>query len=327
MARKEGDTPGEAASPPCADAGGRRLAALRPRLERRAAIAREMRRFFEDEGFLEVETPIRIPAPAPEEHIDPEPSGARFLAASPELQMKRLVASGAYPRIFQIARCFRRGERGAAHLPEFAMLEWYRTGAGIAELMADCERLISRVAAAVGAFPRAERRGGPLDLSPPWERLEVSDAFARFAGWLPGGAPDAERFTRDLVDRVEPSLPRARPIFLVGYPASMASLARLDAANPERAERFELYAGGLELANGFAELTDPTEQRARFEREAEVRRRRGVACPPLDERFLSALALGMPPCAGIALGVDRLVMLLTDAESIDDVVAFPEGTA
>jgi len=326
MARKEGDTPGRAVSPPAAEADGRRLAGLRRRLESRAVIAREIRGFFEGEGFLEVETPIRIPSPAPEEHVDPEPSGERFLAASPELQMKRLVASGAYPKIFQLSRCFRRGERGALHLPEFTMLEWYRTGAGIADLMSDCESLTSCVAAAVGEFPRSRRRGGPIDLTPPWERLEVSDAFAAFAGWRPGGTPDAERFTRDLVDRIEPSLPRERPVFLVGYPASMASLARLDPSNPERAERFELYAGGMEVANGFAELTDSMEQRARFDREAEVRRHRSAACPPLDEKFLAALGLDMPPCAGIALGVDRLVMLLTDAESIDEVVAFPEGT-
>lgn len=306
MARKEG-----------AGAERARLEGLARRLGLRAAIARALRRFFEDEGFLEVETPIRVPAPAPEEHIDPEPSGDRFLAASPELQMKRLVASGAYPRIFQVSRCFRRGERGALHLPEFTLLEWYRAGAGIDALMADCESMIGRAARAVGVSIAA----------PPWERLEVADAFERFAGWRPSGAPDADRFTRDLVDRVEPSLPRERPVFLAGYPASMASLARIDPANPARAERFELYAAGLELANGFAELTDPSEQRARFEREIDSRRRRGAACPPIDEAFLGALELGMPPCAGIALGVDRLAMWLTGATSIDEVVAFPEGTA
>jgi elongation factor P--(R)-beta-lysine ligase len=316
MACKEGDGP-----------DGTRLAGLAGRLGQRAIIVREIRGFFEGEGFLEVETPIRIPAPAPEEHIDPEPSGGRFLAASPELQMKRLVASGAYERIFQISRCFRRGERGARHLPEFTMLEWYRAGAGIEALMADCEALIGRAAAAVGAFPIVSFQGRAVDLAPPWERREVSDAFARFAGWRPGGAPDAERFTRDLVDLVEPALPRARPVFLAGYPASMASLARLDPSDPERAERFELYAGGLELANGFAELTDAAEQRARFEEAVGERRDRGATCPPLDERLLAALEIGLPPCAGIALGVDRLVMLLTGATSIDDVVAFPEGTA
>ncbi|MCK9462683.1 MAG: EF-P lysine aminoacylase EpmA [Proteobacteria bacterium] len=306
MTRKEG-----------AGAERARLEGLARRLGLRAAIVRALRRFFEDEGFLEVETPIRVPAPAPEEHIDPEPSGDRFLAASPELQMKRLVASGAYPRIFQVSRCFRRGERGALHLPEFTLLEWYRAGAGIDSLMADCESMIGRAARAVGVSIAA----------PPWERLEVADAFERFAGWRPSGAPDAERFTRDLVDRVEPSLPRERPVFLAGYPASMASLARIDPANPARAERFELYAAGLELANGFAELTDPSEQRARFEAEIGSRRRRGAACPPIDEAFLEALELGMPACAGIALGVDRLAMWLTGATSIDEVVAFPEGTA
>jgi len=300
-----------------------RLRGLRQRLERRAAITAALRRHFEQGGFLEVETPIRAPCPAPEEHIDPEPSGDRFLLASPELQMKRLLASGAYPAVFQISRCFRRGERGDRHLPEFTMLEWYRAGAGIEALMADCEAAIGAVAAGT----RVARAGVAIALAPPWERIEVDDAFARFAGWRPGGSPDPERFARDLVERVEPALPPDRPVFLVGYPASMASLARLDPANPARAERFELYAGGLELANGFAELTDAGEQRARFAREGEARRRRGATVAEADERFLAALELGLPPCAGIALGVDRLVMLLTGAEAIDEVVAFPEGTA
>jgi len=207
------------------------------------------------------------------------------------------------------------------------MLEWYRTSAGIEELMADCEALIGRAAAAVDALHKTARHGIPIDLTPPFERLEVDDAFARFAGWRPGGAPDPDRFDRDLVDCVEPALPKERPVFLVGYPRAMASLARLDPNNPERALRFELYAGGLELANGFTELTDASEQRTRFECERELRRTRGLLCPALDERFLEALELGMPPCAGIALGMDRLAMLLTNAPSIDDVVAFPEGTA
>jgi elongation factor P--(R)-beta-lysine ligase len=321
MARKEGHDATASAEDRA------RLVALRRRLEQRAAISAAIRRFFAGEGFLEVETPIRVASPAPEEHIEPEPSGDRFLLASPELQMKRLVASGAYPRVFQLSRCFRRGERGAFHVPEFTMLEWYRVGAGIAELMHDCETLVARASETAGVSGSVSRNGSRIDLSTPWPRLEVRDAFERFAGWRPDGAPDPERFTRDLVDRVEPALPADRPVFLVGYPRSMASLARIDPSDPDRAERFELYAGGLELANGFAELTDAVEQRARFERESEIRRGRGLPSPALDERFLGALALGMPPCAGIALGVDRLVMLLTGAAAIDDVIAFPEGTA
>lgn len=303
----------------------RRLAGLRPRLRARAAIVSALRETLACDGFLEVETPARIPAPAPETHIDPEPSGSSFLIASPELQMKRLLAAG-YERIFQICRCFRRAERGDLHLPEFTMLEWYRADGTTNDLMADCERLVEAAARAAGAFPEAIRGGRAIRLAPPWERLEIQDAFERWAGWRPGPSPDPFRFDRDLVSLVEPSLPADRPVFLAGYPAAMASLARLDPDDPERAERFELYIGGLELANGFAELTDPAEQRARFVEEQAARAAAGKPVSPIDERFLAALELGLPPAAGIALGLDRLAMLLTDAKTIDDVVAFPAGT-
>jgi lysyl-tRNA synthetase class 2 len=274
---------------------------------------------------LEVETPLRIPSPAPERHIDPEPSGNRFLITSPELQMKRLVAAG-YERVFQICRCFRRGERGSRHLPEYTMLEWYRTGARLDALMADCEALLVGAREAVGDSPPGNALEAGVDFAPPFERMEVQEAFSRFAGWRPGALPDPHRFDRDLVDKVEPALPGKRPVFLVGYPRSMASLARIDPADDERAERVELYAGGLELANGFCELTCAVEQRERFERESAERAAAGKTVAPLDEYFLEALAQGLPEAAGMALGIDRLVMLLTGAREIDEVVAFPEGT-
>ena len=304
-----------------------RLARLRPALEKRARIIGTVKKHFCDRGFLEVETPVRIPSPAPELHIDAEPSGTRFLIPSPELQMKRLLATGQYNRIFQICRCFRSGERGEIHLPEFTMLEWYRVGAGIEELMEDCEEMIRCAAIACGAFPKVNRKNAMVDLSSPWDRMSVADAFEKFAGWRPDASPDPHRFDKDLVDKVEPSLALTRrPVFVVGYPSSMASLARLSPNDPSCAERFELYAGGLELANGFAELTEPVEQRKRFEDEESARRAAGKQPYTIDDRFLHALESGLAPCAGIALGVDRLVMLLTGAEKIDDVVAFPEGT-
>ncbi len=304
----------------------RRLAGLRARLEARARIFAAIRDWFAANGFLEVETPIRIPAPAPESHIDAEPSGDRYLITSPELQMKRLLAAG-YERVFQICRCFRRGERGDRHLPEFTMLEWYRAGGGARDLMRDCEDLLRAGAEAAGAFPLVERSGSRIDLSAPFQRIEVADAYERAAGWRPGADPDPSRFEREMVEKVEPSLPADRPVFLDRYPAAMASLARICPEEPDTAERFELYAGGLELANGFSELTDPAEQRDRFLVERAAREKDGKDVYPLDDRFLAALELGLAPCAGIALGLDRLVMLLTGAESIDEVVAFPEGTA
>ncbi len=299
-----------------------RLKKLRFRLEKRARIIDALRDTFKEMAFLEVETPIRIQAPAPELHIEAEPSGDCFLITSPELQMKRLLAAD-FGNIFQICHCFRRGERGDRHLPEFTMAEWYRTNATIDELMNDCERLIGKAAAAVDAFPATGGRDGGVNLTPPFERIEVADAFERHAGWRPGACPDPERFDLDLVSKVEPALPMDRPVFLVGYPASMASLASIDPSDPTRAERFELYAGGLELANGFTELVNPDEQRKRFKEEARARAEAGKAPYPIDEKFLEALEMGLSPCAGIALGLDRLVMLLTDAATIDDVVAFP----
>ena len=240
--------------------------------------------------------------------------------------MKRLLAAG-YNKIFQICRCFRKGERGEKHLPEFTMLEWYRIGATTADLMNDCETLVTSAAQSVDAFPIARQPWGDVNLSPPFERMEVTEAFERYAGWRPSGAPDPNRFDDDLISKVEPALPSTRPIFLDGYPAAMASLARIDPRNPERAERFELYAGGLELANGFTELTDPAEQRRRFETDTLLRREAQKADYPLDEKFLRSLEMGLPECAGIALGLDRLAMLLIGTSNIDDVVAFPEGTA
>jgi lysyl-tRNA synthetase class 2 len=303
-----------------------RLRRIRSRLERRARITSAIRGFFDGLGFLEVETPLRIESPAPERHIDVERTGERYLIASPELQMKRLLAAG-YERIYQICHCFRRGERGDLHQPEFTMIEWYRLGGRVDDLRADCEQLIETAARAAGAFPTVARGDRDVDLRPPFERIDLGDAFEEAAGWRPGASPDPDRFDRDLVEKVEPWLPIDRPVFLCGYPAAMASLARIDLGDPTRAERFELYAGGLELANGFGELTDPAEQRRRFEAEAAARERAGLSVARLDERFLGALAIGLEDCAGIALGLDRLVTLLTGAARVDEVVAFPEGTA
>ena len=301
-----------------------RIRSSRPCLKKRARIVEALRETLRQRGFLEVETPVRVAAPAPERHIDAEPSGDRFLITSPELHMKRLVQAG-YERIFQLSRCFRRGERGERHLPEFTLLEWYRQGGTAADLMRDCEALMAGAASAIGVFPRVTRQGASIDLTPPFEAIEVADAFEQLAGWRPGAAPDPNRFDEDLVNKVEPFLPEGRPVFLTGYPASLASLARLDPENPARAERFEMYAGGLELANGYQELTDPVEQRRRFEEEAALRSSAGKIAYPLDELFLGALEMGLSECAGIALGVDRLVMLLVGARTIDEVVAFPDG--
>lgn len=293
-----------------------RLHDKRQRLYVRSQIISRMRDFFHLAGFLEVETPQRIPAPAPEQYVDPEPSGSWFMAASPELQMKQLLCAG-YDKIFWLGHCFRKGERGPHHLPEFTMLEWYRSQAGLEDLMRDCEQLLCRAAADI-ALPE------PLTLPTPFAQTTVDAAFRQYAGWSPGPSPDQHRFDMDLVTKVEPALPTNAPLFLTHYPRSMASLAQISPDNPDTALRFELYWGGLELANAYAELTDPQEQRQRFQEASHQRLQDGKPAMPLDEHFLRQLDLGMPTAAGIALGVDRLVMCLTGATSIDEVVAFPD---
>lgn len=287
-------------------------------------MTRAIRRFFLDQDFLEIETPIRIPAPAPESHIEPIASGEWFLQTSPELCMKRLLAAG-YPKIFQICKCFRAGERGAHHLPEFTMVEWYRAGTDYLTLMDDCEILIACIAEEVGLGDAAYWQGRRICLTPPWERITVREAFARYAGLSLEEALMRDRFDEIMVCAIEPHLGMERPVFLYEYPKTLGALARVKAENQEVAERFELYIAGLELANAFSELTDPVEQRRRFEEAFRDLRLKKCPTYPLPERFLVSLSR-MPPSAGIALGMDRLAMILADQTTIDAVVAFtPES--
>jgi elongation factor P--(R)-beta-lysine ligase len=301
-----------------------RLTAKADVLRLRARMIFAIRRFFLDQDFLEVDTPLRIPAPAPESHIDAIASGAWFLHTSPELCMKRLLAAG-YPRIFQICKCFRAGERGDHHLPEFTMLEWYRVGTDYRTLMDDCEALITLVARELDIDGVVFWQGRRIDLNVPWERITVRNAFVRYATMTVAEALRTDRFDEILACEVEPHLGMESPVFLYDYPAEHAALARVKEGDPGIAERFELYVAGLELANAFSELADAGEQRRRFEEASRGRRRKGNPVYPMPERFLEALPQ-MPPSAGIALGVDRVAMLLTDKARIDDVVAFtPES--
>ena len=296
--------------------------ALAASLPRRAAMVRALRAALDEGGFVEVETPVRIPAPANEPHIVPPASGRAFLRASPELQMKRLLAAG-LGRLYQIGPCFREGERGDRHAPEFTMLEWYRAPGGWEDVLRDAERLVLSAAAALhgAGAARVPFRGGSLDLAAPWERVPVREAYRRWAGWDPVEDWDAERFDLDMALKVEPALPRDRAVVLFGYPAQAASLARLSPEDPRVAERWELYLGGMEIANAFGELADPAEQRRRFEAARDEKIACGETPMPLDEDFLADLAR-MPPAGGAALGVDRLAMVLLDAPDIDSVRAF-----
>lgn len=291
-------------------------------LHRRAQVLQVIRHFFTERGFLEVETPLRIPANAPEEFIDPVPALPWQLQTSPEICMKRLLCRG-YDKIFQICHCWRADERGSRHLTEFTMLEWYRAQATYHDLIQDCVELLKNVADS--CTPDASFTQNNIKICPnkTWQLFSVKEAFLRFAKADALASVQNGLFDELLTSAVEPALENFEaPVFLTDYPAQLAALARLKQDDPCYAERFELYVGGLELANGFSELTDPHEQQARFEEANRIRKKMGKEPLPLPKPFLDELS-AMPPSAGIALGVDRLVMLTIGAERIDQVIAFP----
>ena len=296
------------------------LARRKKALQQRARILQGIRQFFIEKGYLEIETPHRIPTPAPESHIDAIPSGTWFLHTSPELCMKRLMASG-YEKIFQICRCWRERERGGLHLPEFTLLEWYRTGGDYHSLMEECEGMIRFVARAIGLGQKIIFRGREIDLSKPWQEISVKEAFRFYTKISITEALEQNLFDEIMVQEIEPNLGVEIPTFIYDYPAERGALARLKQEDPSVAERFELYIGGLELANGFSELVDSEEQRRRFHLENENRQSIGKRIYSMPDKFLAELD-SMPPSAGIALGVDRLVMVFWDAKTIDEVVAF-----
>jgi elongation factor P--(R)-beta-lysine ligase len=322
------------------------LADRLPFLRRRASLTRDVRRFFEDRGYSEVETPYAVPAPGEEVHLRAFATRRDFsdgtsenlwLHTSPEFAMKRLLVAGAGP-IFQFARVWRNGEGGDLHAAEFTMLEWYRpgTGSSMGALIAETADLLR------STLPPVVRcRGTTTELSS-FERLTVAEAFAHHVGVdllaigedaaalaaaagarLRDGETWEDLFFRLLLERIEPALGRRCPTFLTHWPAAQAALARRDPADPRVAERFELFVCGIELANAFVELTDPAEQRARFL--ADRKRRHAMQGPdwPLDDDFLAALEHGMPPSAGIALGFDRMAMIASGADRIGQVLWLP----
>jgi lysyl-tRNA synthetase class 2 len=327
-----------------------------PMLTARNRIAAALREAFAAEGFVEVETPALQVSPGMEPHLmafeaaldEPgEGRRTRYLHTSPEFAMKKLLVAGV-PRLYQLARVFRNGERSATHHPEFTMIEWYRAHATYLDLMTDCETLLRAAQAAAGgsAF---RWRGRTADASRAWERLSVAEAFQRHCGIdILATAPDPARpslallaeaatstgiaphdgddwedlFFRIFLERIEPRLGIGAPTILHDYPISMAALSRPKADDPRLAERFEFYVCGLELANAFGELTDAAVQRQRFKQDQARKQARYGFVYPIDEDFLAALD-EMPAASGAALGFDRLVMLATGAARVDDVIWTP----
>ena len=310
-----------------------RLAARRPFLQARAAIYKAVRDYFDQQGFIEIDTPARVVNPGQELHLDAfYAQGGRFLITSPEHHMKRLVAAG-YDKVVQICRCFRLEEHGPHHQPEFTMAEWYRTHAPLTQIADDCEAVL-RVAARAAGHPAPEpaTRTTVAELMHKHARVRLSgDESAaalenklQAAGHNSRGATTWDQlFFQVFLDHVEPALKTGPPTFVFDWPSPLAALARKKPGAEGWAERFELYARGLELANAFGELTDATEQRARFDSEARQRAQRDKVAYPIDEKLLAALA-NMPPTSGVALGMDRLVMWAMQTDDIANVIAFPD---
>lgn len=310
-----------------------------------------MRTYFDQAGFIETDTPVALRAPAPELHIEappvtfhlPDGEQKRFLQTSPELPMKRLLSLG-LAKIYQIAPVFRDGDYSPHHRPEFRMLEWYRRDASWETLFSDCEALLRSLAEGLFGVRSLTYQGIKIDLKSPFARVTVEQAFTQHAGFSILNALEVpelqgelralglsfnpedrwdDLFHRVFLTLVEPALLKnPNPVFLTEYPAPLGALARLSPGDPRVAERVELYCGGMELANGFGELTCPREQRARFLLERRKRREAGSVDYPLDERFLESLK-HLPPSAGMAMGIDRLLMLFLNLSSIEETGCLP----
>lgn len=315
-------------------------------LAQRSEALRAIREFFHRRGFLEIEPSLVVDCPGMELHIDAVEVGDRFLISSPEYQMKRLLVEG-LERIFALCRCFRAGERGQQHSVEFSMLEWYRAGETLDAILRDTEELVAEVALRVAGEAVVEVDGRRIPVEPPFDVTTVGALFREHAGVELRGDESADELARAIaaaglevgtarhwddlfytvfVDHIDPVIARhPRPLFVVDWPLRLGALARAKVEEPAVVERFELYIGGVELANAFGELTCAREQRARLVAERGQRAERGKPAYPIDERFLAALEQGMPEAAGIALGVDRLVMLVTGAGHIAEVQAFGDG--
>ncbi len=300
------------------------LFSLKKSFELRSKLNQAIREFFLARDYIEVETPIMILTPALELHIDAIQADKFFLRTSPELYMKRLLANG-FERIFQVGKCFRNGEFGRMHNPEFTMLEWYKVNTDYFGILDETKELIVFLAQKILDATKIRKEDGTyIELQEEWHIFSISDVFKKYAGWDPLTLTDEaaqERFDEDLVNKIEPALPKDKPVVLYDYPFWQAALAKLKDDNL-RAERWELYINGIELANAFSELCDYSEQKKRFEECAKKRGEAGRNVYKLDEHFLDALQKGLPPSAGVALGIDRLLMLFAACTSLDEVIPF-----
>jgi len=323
-------------------------------LEKRSQLIQQIRAFFLERGFLEIDAPTLINYPGQEPHLEPFVTTYQtgtgetvplYLQTSPEFSMKKLLTAG-FEKIFYLGHSFRNEPVSSLHQPEFLMLEWYRAYADYTALMADCEELLRTLADFLYSEPKIFFQNESLNLSQPFQRLTVKEVLEKFAGIGYSSVRTNEAFARvarakgykavkaswawdDIffeifLNEIEPKLGKPVPTFLIEYPASMGALAHRIENQPEFVERFELYAAGIELANAFTELNDPEEQVTRFLEDQAVRKKAGKEPFPIDSEFIEALRIGMPPAAGIALGVDRLFMILLDQPFLWRITQFPE---
>lgn len=297
------------------------LAKLKKGLAFKSELLSVLRDFFKQNGFTEIETPLVVNAPAPEEYIEAFSVSSSFLRTSPELQMKCLLAAG-FERIYQIGPCFREGEKGRIHRPEFTMLEWYQAGTDYDGVMDFTREMISSAACRLLAASKSEFRGTSIDFSSDWQKISVRDAFLKYASMSPEEAIEQNIFEELIVEKVEPSLPKSIPCFMTDYPAAFSALARLKASDKSVAERWELYIGGVEIANAYSELNNPAEQKDRFIKASLEREKRGMKKYPPPSEFLNAVDYGIPEAAGCALGIDRLAMVMSGASDLSEIV-FP----
>ncbi|HEX9935315.1 MAG TPA: EF-P lysine aminoacylase EpmA [bacterium] len=318
----------------------------------RERVIRAARSFFRSKGFMEIEAPLLVPCPTLDSNIHPfrtemeteiGGTGALYLHTSPEHAMKKLLVAGSGD-IFYLGKVFRNREQTRLHNPEFTMIEWYRVGADYLGIQRDAEDLIQYIIGETGLPNRLTWSGKEVDFSPPWNRSTVRDLFHTRAGINLDSCPDAVDFAalagemgivtrhdddwesvffRVFLEKIEPGLGLPKPVFVVDYPLCMGLMAERKQHDPQWVERAELYVAGLELANGYTELTDAAEQRRRFREDSIKKRNQGSEDCRIDEELLHALELGLPPCAGMALGLDRLIMLLSGKTEICDVLLFP----
>jgi elongation factor P--(R)-beta-lysine ligase len=301
-----------------------RLEQQLPTLKIRSKIIHQIRLFFIKNSYMEVETPIAINSPAPEDFINSPPAGDLFLRSSPELHMKRMVAAG-YENIFQLGKCFREGETGKLHNIEFTMLEWYQSnGDDYNDILVFLEAMLKEVVYNIFGTYAVKYNNISIDFSNPWEIISVNDAFIKYTEVTPSQAIKEDLFEILLTEKIEPNLPKDRAVILMDYPAEMAALSKLHDKNPKLAERWELYLGGIEIANAYSELTNYTEQKRRFKEAHNNRKDQNLPEYPEDNKFFESLEYGIPDFCGCALGIDRLVMILSNNYNINKVISFIE---